>query len=66
MTPFEEALSLLKASLKHLVDCMIMFEDIERARELPPTAQARAQYVAKGREIRAFVKQITELTHAQS
>jgi hypothetical protein len=38
-----------------LTDCAYMLENIQRARELPPMAQAQAQYVALGRTIRTFL-----------
>jgi hypothetical protein len=40
-----------------LVDAMVMLKEIEKARELPPFAQAQQQYVALGREIEAYLKE---------
>ena len=32
-------------------DAIIMFKDIEKARELPPTAQVQQQYIAMGKQL---------------
>lgn len=44
-----KAISLLK-------DAMVMLEEVQKARELPPYARVHMQYVALGREIKAFLK----------
>ena len=40
---------------EQLTDAAVMFENIQRNRNMPPEAQTLNQYVAKGREIRAFL-----------
>jgi hypothetical protein len=44
------------AAIELLIDAMIMFEDIQKARELPPFANAQQQYIAMGKSIRLFLK----------
>jgi hypothetical protein len=43
-----------------LSEAAYLFENIKQARELPPTAQARQQYEATGREIRDLLKKYEE------
>ncbi len=49
-----------KAKAKYvdiLTDVMFMFENIETARQMPPTAQVVQQYVAMGRLVRKLLKE---------
>ena len=47
-----------KEAMRHLLACLIMFEQIERNRNMPSDTPTRAQYVAKGHEIREFLTRI--------
>jgi hypothetical protein len=47
----ERAAPLLEA----VNDAVIMFENIERNREMPPFAQTQQQYVALGKELRRLM-----------
>ncbi len=40
-----------------LTDVMVMFEEIERNRNLPPFAHTQQQYVAMGRIVRKLLKE---------
>lgn len=42
---------------RHLVDAMVMFENIDTNRNMPPAAYTSAQYKSKGQEIRAFLRE---------
>ncbi len=38
-----------------ITDALLMFKDIEKARQLPATAQAVQQYIATGRQLERFL-----------
>jgi len=42
----------LKPLIEAVVDALLMFEDIEKARELPAYGNVVAQYVAMGKQLR--------------
>jgi len=45
----------LKPLVEAVWDAVLMFEDIRKARELPPMAQATAQYIAMGNQLRRLL-----------
>lgn len=46
----------LKPLAEAIADAVLMFQDIERARALPPTAQALQQYVAMGKQLQRLLQ----------
>ena len=46
-----EALRELQPLVDAISDAIFMFNDIAKARQLPPTAQAQNQYVAMGKQL---------------
>jgi hypothetical protein len=51
-----EARAELKPLIEAVVDTLLMFEDIKKARELPPFANVANQYIAMGNQLRRLLE----------